>query len=48
MAMLNTPTPLSLLVSHKISFPIVGLKISSHPNFALKSQNRISISYLGK
>jgi hypothetical protein len=34
-------TPLPLLISCKLSFPIVGLKISSLPTLALKSPNRI-------
>jgi hypothetical protein len=38
-AKFTTPTPLSLLKSCKLSFPIVGLKISSLPTFALKSPN---------
>jgi hypothetical protein len=41
-------TPLLLLPWCGLSFPIVGLKISSLPNFALKSSNRIFIWYLGK
>jgi hypothetical protein len=40
-------TPLSLLISCKLSFPIVGLKMSSLPTFALKSPNRIFVWYLG-
>jgi hypothetical protein len=40
-------TPLSLLISCKLSFPIVGLKMSSLPTLALKSPNRIFIWYLG-
>jgi hypothetical protein len=31
-----------------LSFPIVGLKISSLPTFAWKSPNRIFMSYLGR
>jgi hypothetical protein len=34
-------TPLSLLISCKLSFPIVGLKMSSLPTLALKSPNTI-------
>jgi len=34
-------TPLSLLFRGRLSFPIVSLKISSVPNFALKSLHRI-------
>jgi hypothetical protein len=45
-AKLTTLTPLSLLISCKISFPIVGLKTSSLPTFALKSK-KIFIWYLG-
>jgi hypothetical protein len=33
-------TPLSLLISCKLSFPIVGLKMPSLPTFALKSPLR--------
>jgi hypothetical protein len=40
-------TPLSLLISRKLSFQIVGLKMSSLPTLALKSHNRIFIWYLG-
>jgi hypothetical protein len=43
----TTLTPLSLLISCELSFPIVGLKISSVPTFALKSPNKIFLSYLG-
>jgi hypothetical protein len=35
-------TPLSLLISCKLSFLIVGLKMSSLPALAFKSPNRIS------
>jgi hypothetical protein len=31
----------------ELSLPIVSLKISSLPTFALKSPNRIFMSYLG-
>jgi len=41
-------TPLLLLSWRRLSFPIVGLKLSSLPNFALKSPNRIFIWYLCK
>jgi len=41
-------TPLSLLSWRRLSFLIVGLKISSLPNFALKSPDRIFKWYLGK
>jgi hypothetical protein len=40
-------TPLSLLISCKLSFPIVCLKMSSLPTLALKSPNRIFFWYLG-
>jgi hypothetical protein len=40
-------TPLSLLISCKLSFPIVSLKMSSLPTLALKSPNRIFKWYLG-
>jgi hypothetical protein len=33
-----TLTPLSILISCELSFPIVGLKISSLSTFALKTQ----------
>jgi hypothetical protein len=46
-AKITTLTPLSLLISCELSFPIVGLKISSILTFALKSPNRIFVSYLG-
>jgi hypothetical protein len=35
-------TPLSLQISCKLSFPIVGLKMSSLPTLVLKSRKRIS------
>jgi hypothetical protein len=38
-------TPLSLLILCKLSFPIVGLKMSSLPTLALKSLKRIFIWY---
>ena len=41
-------TPLSLLLWCKLSFPIVGLKLSSLPNFALKSLEQSFIFYVGK
>jgi hypothetical protein len=34
--MFTTQTPLSLLILCKLSFPVVGLKISFLPTFALK------------
>jgi hypothetical protein len=36
-AKFTTLTPLSLLISSKLSFPIVALKMSSLPTLALKS-----------
>jgi hypothetical protein len=47
-AKFTTLTPLSLLSSCKLSFPIVGLKVSSLPNFAVKFPNRIFMWYWGK
>ena len=41
-------TPLSLLSWCIHSFPVVGLKISSLPNFALRSPKRLFVWYLGK
>jgi hypothetical protein len=35
-------SPLSLLILHERSFPIVGVEMSSLPTLALKSPNRIS------
>jgi len=35
------PTPLSLISGWRLSFQIVGLKVSSFPNFALKYPNKI-------
>jgi hypothetical protein len=40
-------TPLSLLISCKLSFPIVGLKMSFQPTLALDSHNKIFICNLG-
>jgi hypothetical protein len=40
-------TPLSLQISCELSFPIVGLKLSSLPILILKSHNKIFIWYLG-
>jgi hypothetical protein len=40
-------TPLSLLISCKVSLPIVSLKMSSLPILALKSSNKIFMWYLG-
>jgi hypothetical protein len=42
-----TLAPLSLLISCKPSFPIFGLRMSSLPNLALKSYNKIFMWYLG-
>jgi hypothetical protein len=39
--MTKVSTPLSLLILCKLSFPIVGLKMSSLPALALKSSNTI-------
>jgi hypothetical protein len=47
MAKITTPTPLSLLISSKLSFQIVGLEMSSLHTLALKSHNKILIYYLG-
>lgn len=43
----HTNTPSSLISLCRFSFPIIGLKISSLPSFALKSPNRIFILCLG-
>jgi hypothetical protein len=40
-AKLTTLTPLLLLISCKLSFPIVGVKISPLPTFALKSNKNV-------
>jgi hypothetical protein len=40
-AKFTTVTKLSLLISSNLSFPIVGLKISSVPILALKSPNKM-------
>jgi hypothetical protein len=42
-AKFTTLIPLSLLISCKLSFPTVGLKMSSLPTLALISPNRIFI-----
>jgi hypothetical protein len=47
MVKITTLTPLSLLISCELSFPIVGVKISYLPTCALKSRNRIFMSFLG-
>ena len=41
-------TLFSLLLSYKLSFPVVGLKIFSVPNFALKSHKIIFMCHLEK
>jgi hypothetical protein len=46
-AKFTTLTPLSLLFSYELSFPIAGLKISYLPTFALKSPNKMFMPYLG-
>jgi hypothetical protein len=43
----TSPIPLSLLISFKLSSPIVGLKMSFLPTLVLKSPNRIFVWYLG-
>jgi hypothetical protein len=43
----STLTPLSLLISCKLSFPIVGLKMSSLPTSAMKPPKRFSYSIYG-
>jgi hypothetical protein len=47
-AKFTTVTALSLLISCKLSFPIVSLKMSSLPTLALKSLSKIHVSYFGK
>jgi hypothetical protein len=39
-------TPLSLLISCKLSFPIIGFNLSSIATLALKSPNKVSVRYL--
>jgi hypothetical protein len=46
-ATFSTVTPLSLLISRKLSFPIVDLKISYPPTLALKSPNKFLTAHLG-
>jgi len=46
MANFTTPTPLPLLISCKLSFPITCLKIPSLPTFALKTRNKIFMWHL--
>jgi hypothetical protein len=43
----TTLTPLSLLISSKLSFSIVGLKMSFLPTLALKSPKKISYGASG-
>jgi hypothetical protein len=47
MAKFTALTPLSLLISCKLLFPVVGLKISSLPTFAFRSPNKIFKWYFG-
>jgi hypothetical protein len=42
-AKFTTVTPLSLLISYNLSFPVVGLEMSSLLTLALKSPNRIFV-----
>jgi hypothetical protein len=44
-AKFTTLTPLSLLISCKLSFPIVGLQMSSLPTLALKSPNNFHMTF---
>jgi hypothetical protein len=44
---LTNITPVSLLISCKLLFLMVGFKMSSLPTLALKSHNRIFIWYFG-
>jgi hypothetical protein len=46
-AKFTTLTPLSLLTSCKISFLVVGLKMSSLPTLTIKSPHKIFIWYFG-
>jgi hypothetical protein len=41
----TNPTPLSLLISGKLSFLIVGLKMSSLPTLPLKYPKKIHIVF---
>jgi hypothetical protein len=45
-ATFSTLTPLSFIISYNLSFPIVGLKMSSLPTLAMKSLNRFYVWYL--
>jgi hypothetical protein len=42
-AKFTTLTPLSLLISCKISFRVVGLKVAAPPIFVPKFPNKISV-----
>jgi hypothetical protein len=44
-AKFTTLTPLSILISYELLFPIVGLKISSIPTLALKSPNNFHVVF---
>jgi len=46
-AKVTTLTPLSQLISCKLSFPVVGLKIPSLPNFVMKSRKKNSYGTSG-
>jgi hypothetical protein len=46
-AKFTTLTPLSLLMSCNLSFPVVGLKMSYLPTLAVKSPDKIFTWYLG-
>jgi hypothetical protein len=46
-AKFTTLTPLSLLISCKLSFPIIGLKMSYLLTLAFTSPNKIFMWYLG-
>jgi hypothetical protein len=48
LAKFTIPTPLSLLSSCKLSFPISSFKIPFLPNFALKSTNTVFKWHWGK
>jgi hypothetical protein len=45
-AKFSTLTPLSLLISCKLSFPVVGLEVSSLAYFGIESPNKICLWYL--
>jgi hypothetical protein len=46
-ATFTTLTPLSLVISCKLSFPVVGLKMSSIATLALKSSKKVSCGICG-